>query len=376
MRYTKVAVLGSGQFGIVYKAIDIDAGKLLVVKILQQPDQAANELWRQSVYYALKREVETLSRISHGWDGPLVEIFMGLKEGNLRSLVNNGTVLSITDLAHCVFHQMLQALDCLAVHEIVHRDVKPENILYTSLPGAQYHFQLGDFGLCNRTVSAVTSVGTPLYMAPEVPEKGNQTHMVDVWSLFVTMAWTLDVEGFHLKSEKFVSIQEVHQAISSAALKIEIIQEMARVDPHQRASAAQMLLKCFDGNGLVTPGHRITPIDLAKAETKASTALLQAPRPAAMCQGFCHAPKASNKFPDRCRVLKPRALRHKQAGRILRPTSANRIDFPPGGAHCSARLIHLASRPAFVYGREFQDKTSHFPAGVLVSQMEENKPTE
>lgn len=66
MRYTKVATLGSGQFGVVYKAIDIDTGRFLAVKILQQPVQASKEAeWRQSLYYALKREVETLSQISH-----------------------------------------------------------------------------------------------------------------------------------------------------------------------------------------------------------------------------------------------------------------------------------------------------------------------
>jgi serine/threonine protein kinase len=37
MRYTKVATLRSGQFGVVYKAIDIDTGRFLAVKILKQP---------------------------------------------------------------------------------------------------------------------------------------------------------------------------------------------------------------------------------------------------------------------------------------------------------------------------------------------------
>jgi serine/threonine protein kinase len=86
---------------------------------------------------------------------------------------------------------MLQAFDCLAWKGIVHRDEKPENILYVSQPSGQYQFQLRDFGLCNRVVNAATFAGTRLYMAPKMFRKGGQTSKLDVWSLFVTMLWTL-----------------------------------------------------------------------------------------------------------------------------------------------------------------------------------------
>jgi hypothetical protein len=68
MRYVKVVggKLGSGQFGTVHKAIDVDSGKFMAVKILERPTRASKqEEWKQSLYYALKREVETLSEISH-----------------------------------------------------------------------------------------------------------------------------------------------------------------------------------------------------------------------------------------------------------------------------------------------------------------------
>lgn len=58
--------LGSGQFGVVYKSIDADSGKLMAVKKLLQPTQISEQGgWQVSLYYALKREVETLSRIRH-----------------------------------------------------------------------------------------------------------------------------------------------------------------------------------------------------------------------------------------------------------------------------------------------------------------------
>lgn len=62
MRYMKFGKLGFGQFGAVYKGLDIDKGRFLAVKMLQQPKQPSEEAeWRK----LLKREVDTLSRISH-----------------------------------------------------------------------------------------------------------------------------------------------------------------------------------------------------------------------------------------------------------------------------------------------------------------------
>jgi len=96
---------------------------------------------------------------------------------------------------------MLKALDYLACNWYIHRDVKPENILYTSIPGRDYVFQLADFGLCNVIGKATTFTGTLKYMAPEVLQNKltQQTPKVDVWSLFVTLAWVLDVGGYQRK---------------------------------------------------------------------------------------------------------------------------------------------------------------------------------
>jgi len=68
MRYVEVVEgkLGSGQFGTVYKVINVDSGRFMAVKILEQPlRKSKQEDWRISLYYAFKREVETLSNISH-----------------------------------------------------------------------------------------------------------------------------------------------------------------------------------------------------------------------------------------------------------------------------------------------------------------------
>ena len=179
----------------------------------------------------------------------------------MESLVENGT--DAINTANSVFPQMLKALDCVAWKGIIHRDVKPENILYTSQPHGQYQFQLGDFGLCNRAIDARTFAGSRLYMAPEMFQEGDQTHKVDVWSLFVTMLWILDADDFRQRSTHFKSDAEVRRAISSAAANVESVsqlREMAVVDSESRASAAQMLAKLFNGDGLSTPRSQIPAV--------------------------------------------------------------------------------------------------------------------
>ena len=67
MRYVTIGDrLGSRTYGTVYKAIDVDLGKFMAVKILERPMRASKqEDLRISLHYALKREVKTLSEISH-----------------------------------------------------------------------------------------------------------------------------------------------------------------------------------------------------------------------------------------------------------------------------------------------------------------------
>ena len=66
IRYVKLDRLGSGQFGEVHKAINVDSGKFMAVKTMLRPTKISEQAgWKRSLNYALKREVETLSDISH-----------------------------------------------------------------------------------------------------------------------------------------------------------------------------------------------------------------------------------------------------------------------------------------------------------------------
>lgn len=201
---------------------------------------------------------------------------MGLKQGTLVSLVEKGAPL----VADTVFHHMLQALDCLAVNDIIHRDVKPENILYVTQPDGQHQFQLGDFGLCNTGINAKTFAGTYIYLAPEILGEEKQTYKVDVWSLFVTMLWVLDLRAFRQACQLFKTVGDIRKTILAASNEQAVtkIRQMAIVNPEDRASAAQMLVQCFDGVGLSTTLDQVPPLfsDLAFASTLTSASPISA----------------------------------------------------------------------------------------------------
>lgn len=83
-----------------------------------------------------------------------------------------------------VSKQIMAALTYLHGQEIVHGDVKPENILYESRTTG-LNFLLADFGYAKRIGSKTKCVGTQIYFAPEVWSSAEQDFGLDIWSLGV-----------------------------------------------------------------------------------------------------------------------------------------------------------------------------------------------
>lgn len=184
---------------------------------------------------------------------------MSLKPGNLCDLVKRTpSIRSDDDVINRLWHEMLMALDYLAFRGWIHRDVKLENILYTPSGDDNYLFQLADFGLASQQHLAKTYCGSPLYMAPEMMYgTRQQSPKVDVWSLFVVIVILAQGGSLH---PKLASYEDVLKCVRAAAARYEFLRPMAQEDPDLRASAAQMLTKCFNGQGLSTPRHQINRI--------------------------------------------------------------------------------------------------------------------
>lgn len=119
-------------------------------------------------------------------------------------------------------------------------------------------------------MAQTNDVGTKLYMAPELfdPSRPPQTK-VDVWSIFVTLAWVANADNFQNKQimEFLPRMTAVQEAINHPFLKH--CREMAAFKHEQRASAGDMLDKLYRGNGRSTrrPDRSRNPLPVPNSQS-------------------------------------------------------------------------------------------------------------
>ncbi|KAI1954028.1 hypothetical protein LOZ57_000372 [Ophidiomyces ophidiicola] len=265
IRHVKIGALGAGACGQVFKAIDVDTGRMMAVKQAGDKSKMEPQLWRFQ-YDLLLREAKALATLEHPHVIPFIrsriwpekiEMFVELQQGSVEALMSKRQI-STLDICDRLLPQILSALDYLAYQNLIHRDVKPANILYSIQSNGRYHFYLADFGLIDN-FGTTSNIGTRVYFAPEIVLGMPQTDRVDVWALFMTMMWVMDVHGFRHLEPRLRSPVEAQQLVEMAKMDpvLSRIQEMAAFDPSCRASAAQMLVRLFCGKGLTTPIHKV-----------------------------------------------------------------------------------------------------------------------
>jgi len=174
-KYRVLSEIGRGAMGVVYKAVDPIIGRTVAIKTIRF-DVLTNAAQREEAQKRFLREAQSAGSLTHpnivtiydvGEAEGLSYIAMEYIEGrSLESLLASGMRWDAAAAAVFVV-QVAEALETAHRKGIVHRDIKPGNILVD----AEGRPHLVDFGIARITSSAMTQtsmvMGTPFYMAPE-----------------------------------------------------------------------------------------------------------------------------------------------------------------------------------------------------------------
>ncbi|KOT36376.1 protein kinase [Streptomyces caelestis] len=253
-RYRLLAKLGHGGMGTVWRAKDETVDREVAVKEPRVPDHLP-ERERSNAFERMRREARAAARLDHPavvdvHDVAVVDgrpwIVMELVQGrSLGQVLQDEGTLSAREAAR-VGLEVLGALEAAHAAGVLHRDVKPDNVLL----GRYDRVVLTDFGIAQ--IEGETNltdtggfVGSPEYIAPERVLGQRPGPASDLWSLGVVLyAATEGVSPFR-RSNTPATLQSVLNATpappaSAQGPLAEIITGLLQKDPARRPNAAQV----------------------------------------------------------------------------------------------------------------------------------------
>lgn len=220
-RYEILGVLGSGGMGRVYRARQLNLNRIVAIKVPSDKMMSSSAFRARFVQEAL-----TCAQISHAnvvaiYDvhaGSRPYIVMECAEGLPlnRYVKEEATTIFVSDLLE-VIGQICQGLDAAHDQGIVHRDIKPGNILISS---DSQQVKIMDFGIARVIDRASVThegsmLGTPYYMSPEQIQGKDVTTAADLYSLGCIVYRLLT--GKHMFEGELATILFKHVSSSPAA---------------------------------------------------------------------------------------------------------------------------------------------------------------
>lgn len=187
--YHVIELVGEGSFGKVYKGRRKYTGQTVAMKFIMKHGKSDKDI------HNLRQEIEILRKLKHENIIEMLDSFESPQEFCVVTEFAQGELFEVLEddkslpeeQVQAIAKQLVRALHYLHSNRIIHRDMKPQNILI----GAGSVVKLCDFGFA-RAMSTNTVVlrsikGTPLYMAPELVREQPYNHSADLWSLGVIL---------------------------------------------------------------------------------------------------------------------------------------------------------------------------------------------
>ena len=258
-RYKLERELGRGAMGVVYLGIDPKINRQVAIKTLDYTQFSGKEL--QTVKSRFFREAEAAGRLCHhdivtvydvGEEENFAFIAMDYVTGVPLSDFTQAENLLPVDEVYRIIQIVAEALDYAHNQNIVHRDIKPGNIMYDPESGK---VKITDFGIARITDSVKTKtgsfLGSPSYMAPEQILGAHVDGRADLYSLGVSLyqlltgrlpfsADSLGNLAHKIANEKHKPVREIRTELPASATRI--INKALQKDPDKRyASGAAMM---------------------------------------------------------------------------------------------------------------------------------------
>jgi len=278
-RYQILETIGRGAMGIVYKALDSRFNRVVALKVLNA-DLRDDSTYRERFV----REAHTMGALSH----PNIVRFYELGESDGKSFMvleyidGHSLAESMKDGQPCdldysveIIQQVGAALSYAHRHGVIHRDIKPNNILIST----SNRVVVSDFGVAKAAAASSlteigTVLGTPAYMSPEQAKGLRLDERSDLFCLAILMYQLVTAKRpfaghdmteslYNLVTQPPTPLSELNPSLPSA-LETTLLKALAK-DPSLRHSSvdefvSEVVRCCGEASLARTPGPRPNPL--------------------------------------------------------------------------------------------------------------------